>query len=128
VSTRTRQAYVRAVVANYVRLPGTPLRASRRDRQVAAALYDRGVPLRAVWAAFVITAVRWAIRGPTQPTLDRIRTLSYFLPAVDEVLDLRPDFAYIQYLATKLRPFVSQKEAEIAAASAQRAWSENRVS
>lgn len=50
-----------------VRLPGTPLRASRRDRQLAAALHDRGVPLRVVWAAFVLTAVRWAIRGPGAP-------------------------------------------------------------
>ena len=70
VVTTARQAYVNAVVRHYVRLPGTPLRASRRDRQLAAALYDRRVPLRVVWAAFVIAAVRWAIRGSEQRKLD----------------------------------------------------------
>ena len=111
-----RQAYVNAVVTNYVRLPGTPLRASRRDRQLAAALHDRGIPLRVVWAAFVIAAVRWAIRGPQQRKLEKIRTLAYFLPAVDEVLDAVPEHGYVEYLAARLRPFVRQKEAEIASA------------
>jgi hypothetical protein len=108
--TIARRAYVNAVVRNYVRLPGTPLRASRRDRQLAAALHDRGVPLRVVWAAFVIAGARWAIRGPRQPGLETIRTLSYFVPAIDEVLNTHPDPDYVQYLAAKLRPFVAEKE------------------
>ena len=106
----SRQLYVDRVVASYLRLPGTPFRASRRDRRLAAALCDRGVPLRVVWAAFVIAAARWAIRGPQQRKLDKIRTLYYFLPAVDEVLDISPEPGYVQYLAAKLRPFVAEKE------------------
>jgi hypothetical protein len=113
--TSARQAYVSAVVSNYVRLPGTPLRPSRRDRQLAADLYDRDVPLRVVWAAFVIAAARWAIRGPQQRRLETIRTLYYFLPAIDEVLATAPDQAYVQYLAAKLRPFVAEKQQRIAA-------------
>ena len=105
-----RQAYVTAVLANYVRLPGTPLRASRRDRQLAATLHERGVPLRAIWAAFVIAASRRAIRGPAQRKLDTIRTLYYFLPTIDEVLELQPDPDYIHYVAAKLRPLVAEKE------------------
>jgi hypothetical protein len=114
----TRQTYVNAVVANYVRLPGTPLRASRRDRRLAAELYDRRVPLRVVWAAFVIAAVRWALRGPEQRMLERIRTLYYFLPAIDEVLAIPPEPDYVQYLAAKLRPFVADKEQLLVAAAA----------
>ena len=111
-----RQAYVNAVVANYVRLPGTPLRASRRDRRLAAALYDRHVPLRVVWAAFVVVAARWALRSPQQRSLERIRTLYYFVAAIDEVLaiDLEPD--YVTYLAGKLRPMVAEKEQLLATA------------
>jgi len=109
-----RQAYVNAVVRHYVRLPGTPLRASRRDRQLAGALYDRRVPLSVVWAAFVIAAARRAIRSPEQRTLETIRTLYYFLPAIHEALDTSLDPDYVRYLATQLRPFVDEKERQLA--------------
>ena len=110
----TRQVYVNTVVTNYLRLPGTPLRASRRDRRLAAALHDRGIPLRLVWAAFVIAGARWAIRAPQQRKLETIRTLYYFLPAIDEVLDTSPDSDYVLYLAARLRPFVAEKERQLA--------------
>ena len=112
-----RQAYVNAVVRHYVRLPGTPLRASRRDRQLAGTLYDRRIPLRVVWAAFVIAATRWSIRGAEQRTLGTIRTLYYFLPAIDEVQETSPDPDYVQYLAGKLRPYVAEKDRLLRAVS-----------
>ena len=115
--TTARQAYVDAVVRNYVRLPGTPLRASRRDRRLATALYDRRVPLRVVWAAFVIAAARRAIRGPQQRKLEAIRTLYYFVPAINETLDTSPDPDYVQYLAGKLRSLVAEKERLLTAAT-----------
>jgi hypothetical protein len=114
--TTTKRAYVNAVVGNYVRLPGTPLHPSRRDRQLAGALHDRGIPLRVVWAAFVLAGARWAIRSARQRKLETIRTLYYFVPAIDEVLDTSPDPNYVQYLATKLQPFVAEKERAAAAA------------
>jgi len=110
----SRQLYVDHLVGNYLRLPGTPLRASRRDRRLAAALYDRGVPLPVVWAAFVIAGVRWAIRSPQQRKLEKIRTLYYFLPAIDEVLDTPLEPGYVEYLAAKLRPYVTEKESLLA--------------
>jgi hypothetical protein len=116
--TTARRAYVNAVVQHYVRLPGTPLRASRNDRKLAAALYDRHVPLRVVWAAFVIAGVRWAIRSPQQRRLDPIRTLYYFIPAIDEVLDTSPDSDYVLYIAGKLRPLVAEKARLLAATTA----------
>jgi len=116
VSPSARQAYVNAVATHYARLPGTPTRASRRDRHLAATLHDRGVPLRVVWAAFVIAGARWAIRGNSQPKLEPIRTLHYFLPAIDEVLASNPDPDYLRFLARKLAPFVRAKEQTLVAA------------
>jgi hypothetical protein len=118
VTICTRQRYVEAVIRNYVRLPGTPLHASRRDRQLAAALFDRGIRLEVVWAAFVMAGVRWAIRSPEQRKLESIRTLYYFLPAIDEVLSSTLDSAYIEYLAAKLQPFIKDKEARLASSPA----------
>lgn len=105
-----RQRYARAVVKNYVRLPGTPLTASRRDRELAELLYDRGIPLNVVWAAFVMAAARWALRSPSQPQLPPIRTLYYFLPAIDEALAAAPDPGYVQYLTAKLQPLIAEKD------------------
>jgi hypothetical protein len=119
--TTARQAYVNAVVRNYVRLPGTPLRASRRDQQLAATLYDRRVPLRAVWAASVIATARRAIRGPQQRKLEAIRTLYYFVPAIEEALDTSPDQDYVQCLAGKLRSLVAEKERLLTVATPSRA-------
>jgi hypothetical protein len=84
--TSARQAYVNAIVRDYLRLSGTPPRASRRDRTLAGTLFDRRIPLRVVWAAFVLAAVRWAVRGPQQRKLDSTHALYYFVPAIDEVL------------------------------------------
>ena len=66
-----RQAYVNAVVRNYVRLPGTPLRASRGDRQFARVLAEKRVPLRVVYAAFVLAIARREVRSPSLPPFQR---------------------------------------------------------
>ena len=108
-----RRRYVTAIITNYLRLPGTPLRASRNDRRLAADLHERGVPLRVLYAAFVLAAVRHAHRSPGQHPPAPIRTLAYFLGAIDEVLQTDPplDPAYVAYLAEKLQPHVAEKEA-----------------
>ena len=114
----TRQRYVDAVIRNYLRLPGTPLRASRQDRRLAAQLHDRGIPLRVMWAAFVLAAARRLVRSSQQRKLENIRTLYYFLGAVDEVLDTGLDPDYFEYLAAKIVPFVKDKEALLASRAA----------
>jgi hypothetical protein len=110
VTTLARQAYVDAVVSNYVRLPGTPLRASRQDRRYARLLHEQRVPLRVVYAAFVLATARREIRCASQPRLPSIRTLHFFQGAIDEVLSVGLDPAYVQYLAAKIRPLVADKE------------------
>jgi len=107
---RTRLAYVDAVVTNYVRLPGTPLRASRQDRHFAGSLYEQRVPLRAVYAAFVLAIARRELRSASLPRLPAIRTLRFFQAAIDEVLKAQLDPAYVHYLAAKITPLVAQKQ------------------
>ncbi len=110
---RPRQAYVDAIVTNYVRLPGTPLRPSRMDRRFARLLFERRVPLRVVYAAFVLATVRREIRPPNLPRFPDIRTLRYFQGAIHEVIQTQPDPAYIRYIATKLKPLVAEKDAAL---------------
>jgi len=102
VTNRARQAYVDAVVTNYVRLPGTPLRASRQDRHLARLLYEQRVPLRVVYAAFVLATTRRELRSENLPRLPAIRTLHFFLGAIEEAGQTQLDPAYVQYLAAKI--------------------------
>jgi len=113
VTTLARQAYVDAVVRNYVRLPGTPLRASRQDRRYARLLYDQSVPLRVVYAAFVLATARREIRSASQPRLPPIRTLHFFQGAIDEVISVGLDPTYVNYLAAKIKPLVAEKDAAL---------------
>jgi len=126
VTTRARQAYVDAVVTNYVRLPGTPLRSSRQDRRFARLLYEQRVPLRVVYAALVLAIARREVRSPSQPRLPVIRTLRFFQAAIDEVLQTQPDPAYVHYLAAKIRPLVAEKDTALR--SARDHTSDSRVS
>lgn len=110
---RARQAYTEAVVTNYVRLPGTPLRPSRQDRRFARLLFDQRVPLRVVYAAFVLATVRREVRPDNLPRLPAIRTLHYFQGAIDEILQTGIDPDYIQYIAAKIKHLVAQKDAAL---------------
>lgn len=126
MTTLARQAYVDAVVTNYVRLPGTPLRASRGDRHSALLLYEQRVPLRVVFAAFVLATARREVRSASLPPLPAIRTLRFFQGAIDEVLQARLDPSYVHYLATKIKPLVAAKDAVLR--SRRDAPSDSRVS
>jgi hypothetical protein len=103
------RVYLDALLATYSSLPGTPIQPSRRDRALARELCRHGVPLRTVRTALLLAAARRTLRSG--PPLAPVRTLHYFLPAIEEVLELPPDPAYVDYLAAKLKPFASQKTA-----------------
>ena len=108
-----RQAYVDAVVTNYVRLPGTPLRASRQDRLFARLLYEMRVPLRVVYAAFVLAIARREVRSASLPRLPAIRTLRFFQGAINEVVETSLDPSYVHHLADKIKPLVAEKDAAL---------------
>jgi len=115
--TDAGRIYVEAVLERYLWLPGTPMRTSRRDRQLAGSLYERGVPLAIIQSALLLGAARRAFRREGSPPLPRIRTLHYFLPIVDELLEQPVAADYFEYLEKKLLPLADTKTEAARAAS-----------
>jgi hypothetical protein len=99
----TQEEYVRRVLDAYRVAPGTTGTVRRPDRLTAAELYRRGVSTTTVENAFVLAAARRLCRPPGAMPLGTIRSLAYFLPVIDEILEghISPD--YFQYLRYKLR-------------------------
>ena len=81
--------YVAAVLTLYVDLPDTPLRASPPDQRQARIWFDRGVPLAVVETALLLASLRRMVRPPDVPPLPRIRSLAYFQPVIEELLEPR---------------------------------------
>jgi len=94
--------YVRQVLDAYRKTPGTMGTVRRPDRLLAAQLHQRGVPLVAVENASVLAAARRLIRPTDSAPLGTIRSLAYFLPVIDEVLNLRVNPDYFRYLRQKI--------------------------
>ena len=99
---RGQEEYVRQVLEVYRQTPGTMGTVRRPDRMLAAQLYQRGVALSVIENALVLAAVRRLIRPAHAPPLATVRSLAYFLPVIEEVLDLKVSPAYFQYLRHKL--------------------------
>ena len=85
----SREEYIQKVLGAYRQTPGTAGTIRRPDRLLAAQLYARGVPLCAVENAFVLAASRRQIRPAGAPPLTTIRSLAYFSPVIEEVLESR---------------------------------------
>ena len=99
----SRDDYVQKVLDAYRRTPGTAGTIRRPDRLLAAQLHDRGVPLRTVENALVLTASRRLIRPADALPLNTIRSLAYFAPVIEEVLELRISPDYFNYLRYKIQ-------------------------
>ena len=77
----------------------------RPDRLLAAQLYARGVPLPTVENALVLAASRRLFRPADAPPLATIRSLAYFLPVINEVLELTVSPDYFRYLRRQIAGF-----------------------
>jgi len=97
------ELYVAAVLTIYVDLPDTPLRASVPDQRQARLWFDRGVPLEVVETALLLACLRRSVRPADVPSLPRIRSLAYFQPVIEELLEHPVPGGYLQYLRIKLR-------------------------
>src|SRR5664279_4904172 len=95
--------YVRRLLDAYRVTPGTCGAVRRADRVLAAQLHERGVPIEAAENAFVLAAARRLIRPADAAPLGAIRSLAYFSPAIEEVLQLKVSQEYFQYLRHKLQ-------------------------
>jgi len=98
----SEEEYVRHVLHAYRQTPGTTGTVRRSDRMLAAHLYERGVSVTVVENALVLGAARRVIRSPGAMPLATVRSLAYFLPVIDEVLQLRISPEYFVHLRHKL--------------------------
>jgi hypothetical protein len=105
---------VRAVLDYYLWLPGTATVISRHDRACARALFRRGLSLDVVKAAMAVAVARRTFRQG-EP-LPRVRALHFFLPVIEELLEVPCEPGYALYLEHKLRPLAAAKAAERRAA------------
>lgn len=94
--------YIRSVLDAYRQTPGIAGTVRRHDRLLAATLYDRGVPLRSVENALILAAGRRIFRAPDATPLQPVRSLSYLLPVINEVLATRASQDYYRYIRFKL--------------------------
>ena len=90
--------YIRRVLDAYRATPGTCGVVRKSDRAFALALHARGVPLDAVENAFVLAASRRIVRRSDAQPLGVIRSLAYFGPVIDEVLESPVGQDYYRYL------------------------------
>ena len=99
---RSQEEYIRQVLEAYRKTPGTMGTVRRADRMLAAQLYQRGLSVRVIENALVLAAARRLIRPADAPPLGTIRSLAYFLPVIEEVLNLEVAQDYFRYLRYKL--------------------------
>ena len=90
----------------------------RPDRLLAAQLYQRGVSVSVIENALVLAAARRLIRPADAPPLGTIRSLAYFLPVIEEVLDLPVSPDYFQLSPPQARTDRQQSVAHLRASGA----------
>ena len=95
--------YVRRVLEAYRLTPGTAGVVRRADRLFAAQLYDRGVSLATVENALLLAAARRSARPADAAPLGTIRSLAYFAPVIEEVLQLKVGPEYFRHLRNRLQ-------------------------
>ena len=97
-----QEEYIRRVLEAYRKTMGTMGTVRRPDRVLAAQLYQRGISVSVIENAFVLAATRRLTRPAEAPPLGTIRSLAYFLPVIEEVLELRVSPDYFHYLRYRL--------------------------
>ena len=94
--SRAGRRHVQSVLELYRHHPHTTGRIRKADRLLAADLYRQGISIAYVRDAFLlVTARRSQSRQPPPAT---IRSLHYFLPAIQELLEQPLDTGYVRYL------------------------------
>jgi hypothetical protein len=102
--------YVSTVLMLFVDLPDTPLRASAADQRQARLWFDRSIPLEVLETALMLASLRRLSRPTGALPLPRIRSLAYFQPVIEELLQNPAPAGYLQYLRLKLRVFADDAD------------------
>lgn len=96
-------AYQMTVLSLYLDLPDTPLSFSVSDQRQARFFFERGVPLPIVEAALLLGSLRRLMRPAEAGRLAAIRSLAYFRPVVEELLETPVPDGYRLYLQRKMQ-------------------------
>lgn len=102
----TNNAHHDRLIALYLALPHTPAHASRYDYRLALELCQR-ISWEVLETALLLAMARRCLRDSSLAPLQPIRSLHYFLPVIDEVLNMEISTNYVQYLKRKLAPYVA---------------------
>jgi hypothetical protein len=102
--------YQAAVLKLYLELPETPSRAGPQDSRKAEELYARGIKLATVESALLLASLRRLGRPDDWPPLAPIRSLAYFMPVIEELLDNPIQDDYREYLSRKVRSLGSKRQ------------------
>jgi hypothetical protein len=95
--TTSRTAYIARIVRLYLDDPDTPAVPSTADWDIAADLFDRGIPIGVIRLAFKLALIRRRRRSSTEP-LPPIRSLAYFRAVVFNLSAEETDPAYVEYI------------------------------
>jgi hypothetical protein len=99
-------AYEIVVMGIYLDLPDTPMNFSGSDRRQVQLWYQRGVPLRIAQAALWLGSIRRLRRPAEALPLAPIRSLAYFQPVVEELLQTPVPDDYCAYLRSKMEAYL----------------------
>ena len=109
MNSMEQREYVRRLLEAYCQTPGTCGVARRPDRLLAAQLHARGVSLEAAENALVLAAARRLMRPTDAAPLGTIRSLAYFSPVIEEVLQMKVSQDYFRYVRQKLQRATSAR-------------------
>jgi len=101
--------YISKVVDLYVSLPETPNECAQSDIQLASKWYQLRVKAKDVEAAMLLTTARRLFRDPENGPLGPIRTLHYFVPVLQEVIQEPLASGYLEYLRKKINQTMNLK-------------------
>jgi hypothetical protein len=105
-------SYVAAVITLYLEMPDTPIRVSVSDQWLARHFHQNGIPLETIETALLLGSLRRLIRPADAPRLSPIRSMAYFRPVIEELLEIPAPQNYRDYLRLKLRLAVKTLSAD----------------
>ena len=104
-----QREYVWRLLVAYRTTPGTCGVVRHADRLLAGQLYERGVPAEVVENALTLAAARRLIRPEGAAPLGTVRSLAYFVPVIEEVLELKVSPDYFRHLRNKLQRAIAAR-------------------
>jgi hypothetical protein len=99
-------SYQLAVLDLYLGLPEASGRIGPSDQQQARQWLEAGVSLPIVETALLLGSLRRLLRPGEAPRLAPIRSLAYFRPVVEELLETPVPDSYRAYLPHRIQAFL----------------------